>query len=432
MELWGDRRGQPVQIGFILLFGVLVLAFAGYQGYVVPQENAEVEFNHNQEVRNGMQDVRSGVLRVDGMGTRQSASLRLGTTYPGRAVALNPAPATGTLRTAGPADVTVRHAEATGETGDYWNGEERAFATRPIAYSPGYNVYEGAPTTRIEQSVLYDEFDDGTVVARSRQALVSGRSLSFVFVDGDYGRSGSGSVAVDAEPVSASANRVAVEAANRPIEIELRTEIPESVWVGDLLADQIDGAAGDETRCTAVGTTGDDHANRYVDDCEYEEASGPNALTLVLESGATYTLRSAKVGVGSGVTDPVTAYVTDVEGDGATIPEGGEQRLVAEVRDGFDNPVGGVETCAEVDGDGRIEGSTTATSDEEGRVSFTYAAPEVDRTRTETVLVDHECTDGNPDVTGTPAGETHLVTFGVTVNDVDGSGGGGNGGGATS
>ena len=433
MKLWDDRRGQPVQIGFILLFGILVLAFAGYQGYVVPQENAEVEFNHNQEVRDGMQDVRSGLLRAGGTGTGQSASLRLGTTYPGRAIALNPAPATGTLRTTAPATVTIRNAEASGETGDYWNGEERTLETRPVAYRPDYNVYDGAPTTRIEHSVLYDEFDDGTVIVRSGQPLVSGRSLSFVAVDGDYGRSGSGSVAVDARPVSASANRVAVEAPRgRAIAVDLRTAIPESVWVGELLADQIDGAGGDETRCADVGTDGDDHPDRYVDDCEYDAGAATNTLTLFLESGATYTLRSAKVGVGSGVSDPAPAYVTDVEGDGATIPEGGRQRLVAEVRDGFDNPLEGVGTCAAVDGDtAGSEGLDRGTvgSDEEGRVAYTYEAPrDVDGTQSRTVVVARECTaGGDPDATT----ETAEVTFEVTVNDVDGSGdgGGGNGGG---
>ena len=52
MDFWGDERGQPVQIGFILLFGILVLAFAGYQGYVVPNQNSQVEFQHSQESSN--------------------------------------------------------------------------------------------------------------------------------------------------------------------------------------------------------------------------------------------------------------------------------------------------------------------------------------------------------------------------------------------
>jgi hypothetical protein len=427
MELWGDRRGQPVQIGFILLFGVLVLAFAGYQGYVVPQENGQVEFNHNQQIQSQLQDVRSTVLRAGGLGTRQSASVQLGTTYPSRAIALNPAPATGTLRTVDGPSVTIENAKASGETGDYWNGSGAEFRTKSIRYRPEYNRYEDAPTTGNEHSVLYNEFPDGTVIAKSGQPLVSGRSLSFVFVDGRYGRSESGSVPLDAAPVSTSTNRVLVSNDTKSgITIGLQTTIPESVWVGELLDDQIDGADGSEIRCSEVGEPGNDsHPDRYIEDCDYEETGGDfNTLTLTLEKGETYTLQLAKVGVGTQVTGPSTTYVTDVEGDGATVPEGGEQRLVAEVRDHFDNPVSGGEACATATGDGSVA-ERFVTSGEDGHVSFTYEAPAVGDTRTETIVVGYECSnDGRPDTTNS----TSYVEFEVTVNDLDGSGtGGGNG-----
>lgn len=426
MELWGDRRGQPVQIGFILLFGILVLAFAGYQGYVVPDQNAGVEFDHNRDVQSQLQDARSTLLRAAGTGTRQSASVRLGTTYPSRLIALNPSPATGTLRTSESVWVNISGATANGETGDYWDGGEKTFRTRPVEYRPSYSLYEDPPTTGIEHSVLYNEFDDGTVIARSGQPLVSGRSLSFVFVDGNYSRSGSDSVDFDAHPVSTSANRVVVEASNSPgIKVDLRTGIPESVWVGELLADQIDGATGEETSCEDVGTNADDDPERYVDDCEYDETTDPNTLTLILEDGETYTLQSAKVGVGSGATEPSATYVTDDEGDGATIPEGGEQRLVAEIRDEFDNPVSGVEACAEVTRGGGSVAEQSVTSDSGGRVPFTYEAPmDVGNTETVEVTVAYECdASGNPDTTA----PTQEAVFEVTVNDVDGSGSNGGG-----
>lgn len=427
MHLLGDDRAQSVVIGSLLIFTILILSFSGYQAFVVPNENKQVEFSHNQEVRSQLLDLRSNVLQAAGTGTTQSATVALGTQYPSRTVAVNPAPPSGTLETTPERALILRNASAPGETGDYWDGvTDRRFKTQAIAYRPNYNVYQEAPRSRIEHGVYYDEFDEGTVIVKGEQPIVSGRSLSFVLVDGEYSRSESGTVSVDVDPVSTSSNRVTVADGAGPIEIELRTDIPETVWVAELLAAQIDGADDSDTTCADVGTVPDQDEDRYIHDCEYDAGTNPNTLTLVLEAGETYNLRLAKVGIGPQVSQPSSTYITDIEGDGTAIPDGGEQRLVAEIRDEFDNPVSGVEACAEVTSGSALgtieEDPPTDSSDANGLVSFTFDAADGVSGDAE-ITVGYSCTGSDKPRTTT---DTEFATFEVTIYDTGGGGGGGN------
>ncbi|ESS06155.1 MAG: hypothetical protein A07HB70_01704 [uncultured archaeon A07HB70] len=85
-----DRRGVTVQIGAILLFGVLIVALSTYQAVAVPAENEQVEFNHNQAVQQDMLELRSALLQTGAGGRGQSVSVSLGTTYPSRVLLVNP------------------------------------------------------------------------------------------------------------------------------------------------------------------------------------------------------------------------------------------------------------------------------------------------------------------------------------------------------
>lgn len=398
MDFPGDERSQSVIIGSLLLFGFVIIALSSYQAFVIPQENEQVEFDHNQEVQSQMQDLRSSLIRTGGIGTQQSTSVDLGTTYPSRTILLNPAPPIGTLQTVDDQSVVVRNASASGETGDYWNGTNQTFATNPIQYRPGYNVYDNAPRSNIEHSIFYNRFDDGTVITKSSQPLISGRSLSFVLVDGNYSQSESGSVSVDTEPVSTSANRVPVTADSGPVTIQFETQLNNETWT-ELLKNEYVSNGG------------------HIQDQSFTEGT-PNTLTLKLESGVTYNLRVAKVGVGSDVSAPSTAYITEIQGDNATIPDGGEQKLVAEVRDEFDNPVSGNETCATIAGGqnlGDIKQIQT-TSDEKGRVSVLFEADDGVSGDAE-IEVGYVCNGNIPD-TSVPA---EYVTFEVSVYNTGGN-----------
>jgi len=57
-----DNRAVAPLIGFIFLFGFLVIAFIGYQAQVVPQQNAETEFEHFEENRYELIELKNAIM----------------------------------------------------------------------------------------------------------------------------------------------------------------------------------------------------------------------------------------------------------------------------------------------------------------------------------------------------------------------------------
>ena len=210
MGVWADERGQAIQIGAVLLFGALIVAFASYQAVVVPGQNTRIEFSHNQEVQEQLQDLRNVVVGAPGGGADRSVSLPLGTTYPDRLVALNPGPAGGSLRTTAlSGNLTISGGVTTGEAGDFWDGSDHQYATRELRYEPNYNRYQSAPATGYENSVLYNEFANGTR-AVTGQTLVNGNRLTLVTLDGSLSDSRTGTLDVRPTVLSASTRTVSL------------------------------------------------------------------------------------------------------------------------------------------------------------------------------------------------------------------------------
>ncbi|MFC7076431.1 hypothetical protein [Haloarcula halophila] len=367
MEFLGEERAQSVQVGAVLLFGILIIAFSTYQAFVVPDQNREVEFNHNQEVQQQLQDLRNSIVSVPGTSSTEAVSVQLGTRYPSRLLALNPGPSSGTLRTDGTEtddiNVTIDNASATGETGDYWTGTQpRRYNTGTVVYSPNYNLYD-APDTFYENSVAFNQFRTGNITL-SEQTVVNGRSISLVALNGTLSRSSSGSTTVDVRPVSHSERTITVtnDSATTNVSVSFLTRIPESTWETELLAAEID----------STPDNGDD--DRYVADVSSTDGPGPyRQLTITFERGVDYRLQLAKAGVGAGATDTSAAYLTNVSGDGAQLTRGESTELVLEVRDSYNNPVQGTTVSASVRGtnNGVIE-PVQPVSDTDGRVRFRY------------------------------------------------------------
>lgn len=409
MQLRADDRGLAVQVGVTILLGFVVIALATYQVQVVPQQNARVEFTHSQTVQGQLQDVRGAVVSVPGGGTGRSVSVQLGTTYPERTVFLNPPAPSGQLRATPGANVTLDNATARGEIGDFWDGSARNVSTRALVYEPDYSVYQNGPTTVIENTVVYDEQPrSGEVVVDSDQDLVDGREITLVGLQGAYQEATVGTVSVDVEPVSTSTRTVTVtnESASEPVTVTVPTRLSNQTWA-DLLNGQ-----------------------RYVVGQSYQTVSGgPNLLTIELKTGVTYELQMAKVGLTNSVDRPGAAYLTDVEGDGATVAEGTNETLVVEVRDKFNNPVSGVAVNASTSGPNSSV-TVLGDSDAEGRVRLAYSAPpDISGVQRTLEQVNVSFSVGATNVSGFDAGAPENVTLTVAVRNADGSGvnSGGNG-----
>lgn len=402
-----NDRAQSQVLGAALVFGFLVLLLGIYQVFGVPQQNEEIEFKHNQKVQGELQDLRGAVMAA-AEGVDGSETIKLGTQYPTRFLALNPPAPTGSLRTHGTDDPTIeiviQNAVATNpETADFWDGStSQDFATGSLRYSPAYTRYDEAPETAIDNSVVYNEFDDGTVLASSGQALVDGREISLVALDGDLSTTKTGTVTVETEPLSASTTSIPIENQGGPVTVEIATKVPEETWVDTLLADEIDddGGAPSGTTCDSIEDAGDSGNDRFIKNCEYDSApSGPfNTLTLEFEDGGVYDLSLSKVGVGTGASGTSAQYITVAQGDGTSVPQDGRQKIVFDVRDAFNNPPTNSETVKvaiedQDAGDLVFEGTTHDNEvsnikvGDDGKVELFYEAPATTSTSPKAITI---------------------------------------------
>lgn len=198
MALWGDERGQAIQIGAVMLFAFLVLAFAGYQAVVVPNQNAVVEANHAQLVSDDMVELRSSIVDAWSTGSTRTATVHLGTTYPPRVLAVNPAPPGGTLRTTNVGDIEVRVVNPDGSVMEEVQlCNDLDVETRTLTYTPAYNEYANAPEVVYENSVIYRRFKSDTLF-QSDQRVVLGTNISLMALSTEYQRSGRSAVSIDA------------------------------------------------------------------------------------------------------------------------------------------------------------------------------------------------------------------------------------------
>ena len=273
MGFWGDERGQPVQIGFILLFGILVLAFAGYQGYVVPNQNSQVEFQHSQESSNEMQTFREDFLRAAEDGRRFSAGFTLGTDYPARLVALNPPPASGKLRTEAPGDGRFyldagEHSLA--EICGIEQGGDGGVPSNALVYQPSYSEYQDRPKVVYENTVTYNRFSRNDVVRfTSEQTIIQGKEILIPPLVGDVSADGTERHTIDLYPGRTGVGK----ASGSDVTLTIPTDLTTDQW-RKLLEDEM----GDGGRVKTVKPNGSD-------------------VVVVLESGS-YDITCPVIGTG--------------------------------------------------------------------------------------------------------------------------------------
>jgi hypothetical protein len=232
MDFGVDERAQSVLVGAILLFAILITAFSTYQAFVVPNQNAEVEFNHNQRVQNDMVGVRNELLSTYTTGQDGYAEIELGTQFPPRLLAINPPPPSGTFQTDQPRPIVVETQSGTDITDDVLPGG--ITESRIVSYDPTYSEYNSAGVLRYENSVAYHDFGDSSVQLTG-QRLIQGNTIQIVPVPTEFDESGSRAVAI--EPQAGLTDRTTRE----DIVVTLPTELSESEWE-EILSGELDPA----------------------------------------------------------------------------------------------------------------------------------------------------------------------------------------------
>ena len=333
LMLRDDDRGQSIQIGAILLFGVLVIGLAVTQTVVVPAENGGVEFNSYTEATTDLVRLQQGVLAAGTGGGYASATVRTGVRYPSRAVLINPGPPTGSLTTTPATNVSIDGVEAVSGEEDnvrgFWNTSTRGarnYSTRSVVFSPAYNEID-VPPVEISGQGAYRRTANGPL-ALTGGTFLSGNRITLVTVDGDLGASGL-STPVTATPASVSTRSVTVTGSESEFVVTL--PVPGN------------GTAAAATAWNRSRAAESLRSNPHVLDTE----TNGSRVDVTFDGDRRYELRLARVVVhdsGDSGIDPDTdpQYVVAVEGNGTQVPTTGTRRVAVEVRDRYNNPVEGV------------------------------------------------------------------------------------------
>jgi len=218
-----DNRAVSAVIGFILVFGILMLLLTVYQAQIVPQQNAETEFKHFEDSKNEFTEVRNSIATAGQADVSQFSSVTLGTTYQSRLLTINPAPPEGTIRTSDAYPITIEN-----ET-----GESETVQTRLIEYEPGYNELASG-SIWYEHSLLYlDEREQsGHSVIEDQHLVTESGVLRLTALQNEFEETGRDRVTLDLYPTAGT-----TELPEGELTVELPTRLSESEYWADAFED---------------------------------------------------------------------------------------------------------------------------------------------------------------------------------------------------
>jgi len=185
-----DNRAVSAVVGFILIFGILVLLLTVYQAQIVPQQNAQTEFEHFEDSQNELIELRNSISTAGQADVSQFPSVNLGENYQTRLLTINPAPPVGTLQTSEQYNITI--ANETHQTN---------VSSRFLVYEPGYNELQ-IGSTAYEHSVLYiDERDrENNVSIVEDQNLVKDGKVRITVLQNSFQQQGTDRITLELYP----------------------------------------------------------------------------------------------------------------------------------------------------------------------------------------------------------------------------------------
>lgn len=348
MQFINDDRGVSEVIGAILVFGILIALLSIMQTQAIPIANEKVEFNHNQEVQSNLVEFQETSSAVSTDGVPRSTKIQLGTTYPARMLFFNPRPPAGTLRTEDMPNAEITGVRATDLTIRKFFSGDRQLPTHRVAYEPNYNEYRSSPVTVMEYGLLYNDFGEQQLIV-NEGAVVSGNSISLTLFGGNYSRTTSSAVSLEARPTSAPARTVNVEAVpGENITLQLPTRLSKQKW---------EQLLGSEPNVVGISKSG-------------------GTVVIDLDDSVSYSLRMYKIGLGSNIDQPEPKYIVPTGGLGPSTVGIQSNSLPFEVRDRYNNPADGETVNITVSKGTFANGnqSVTAQTNTNGRPNVQYTA----------------------------------------------------------
>lgn len=179
MTLTSNTRAQSTVLGGIFVFAIAIAALGLFQVFVVPQQNADVELSHAETVDSDFAQVHTAVMNAAQEGEDETVSVKLGTRYPSRALALNPPHVSGTIRTETLPSISGEIDPVTGQP-LFWEtticGLPSDQDTRAFVHSANYNELQNIGVHGYENTVTYQDVD--TDLASFKQDLIEGREIT--------------------------------------------------------------------------------------------------------------------------------------------------------------------------------------------------------------------------------------------------------------
>jgi len=230
-----DQRAVSAVVGFILVFGLLTLSLAVYQAQVVPQQNAQTEFEHFEQNQDELVEFRNAISTAGQSKVSQFPSVKLGTLYQSRTFTINPAPPSGSLQTSQPYNITLED-----ETGTTEN-----VSTRFVEYRPGYREVS-VGSTWYEHSVLYlDERESsGLNIIEDQNIVSSSGTVRITALQNEFQSTRTDRVTLELYPTNDSE----FPDLEGEVEVKLPTRLDEDYWepeLGPSIYEDIDSYPGE-------------------------------------------------------------------------------------------------------------------------------------------------------------------------------------------
>jgi flagellin-like protein len=263
MGFRGATRGQSEVIGAILIFAIIVSLIGINQAFVVPDANADVEFQHNNEVQRDMVDIRSGTTEAAASNEPRSRSIALGTDYPTRFVSVNPPAPTGRFQTVDGGNISANHSDF--DLGSVCGTGSDTPDTKFLRYEPNYNEYQNANPITIENTVTYRE-TSGDPLFNTGQFFAQQSQVNIIRYVGDFEETSARTASVDLIP--SETGRAEVDTDEGNLTITLPSDLEATDWertVNNENVEIADNASGSHVdfefgggieytvRCTTVG-----------------------------------------------------------------------------------------------------------------------------------------------------------------------------------
>jgi hypothetical protein len=171
-----DERAQAMQIGFILIFGILVLMLTMYQANIVPEQNRQAEITHSNDMEFEFSSIESNIFNTGMDGTPSTKVYPMSMRYQTRLITVNAPPPAGTLSTSRVNEITISNSSM-----------EHNVRTRYLKYDLDYRYYQNPPTYTYETGFTYRNFGDAQTAISQNQFILN-NGFSIVALQGVYNK----------------------------------------------------------------------------------------------------------------------------------------------------------------------------------------------------------------------------------------------------